>query len=90
MRGVRISRDDGRFQAFSLARLDSAFAPSKGEVVHLFADQFTDLSAELARSAITRRRPRCRMATATNFTQQSDAPDPRGSPKGPRPRDIYM
>ncbi len=60
----------------------------EGEVVHLVAHRLTDLSAELASVGDRDAGFPVPHGRGDEFHHGSPAPDPRGLPKGPRPRDI--
>ncbi|MEH2512225.1 DNA polymerase III alpha subunit [Nitrobacteraceae bacterium AZCC 1564] len=62
----------------------------EGEVVHLVAQQLTDLSAELASVGERDSSFPLPHGRGDNFHHGSPTPDPRGLPKGWRTRDIYI
>jgi error-prone DNA polymerase len=61
----------------------------EGEVVHLVAQQLTDLSSELASVGERDRAFPLPHGRGDEFHHGSPGLDPRGLPKGPKPRDIY-
>ncbi|MEY9625049.1 error-prone DNA polymerase [Sinorhizobium fredii] len=60
----------------------------EGDVVHLVAHRLTDLSAELASVGDRDMVFPLPHGRGDEFHHGSPVPDPRGLPKGPRPRDI--
>lgn len=62
----------------------------EGEVVHLVAQQLTDLSADLASVGERDTSFPLPHGRGDNFHHGSPTPDPRGLPKGLRTRDIYI
>lgn len=60
----------------------------EGEVVHLVAHRLTDLSGELAIVSDRDASFPLPHGRSDEFPHGAPAPDPRGLPKGPRPRDI--
>ncbi len=60
----------------------------EGEVVHLVAHRLTDLSGELASVGERDTSFPLPHGRGDEFHHGAPAPDPRGLPKGPRPRDI--
>jgi error-prone DNA polymerase len=62
----------------------------EGEVVHLVAQQLTDLSAELANVGQRDASFPLPHGRGDNFHYGSPTPDPRELPKGWRTRDIYI
>ncbi|MEY9772139.1 error-prone DNA polymerase [Sinorhizobium fredii] len=60
----------------------------EGDVVHLVAHRLTDLSPELASVGDREAVFPLPHGRGDEFHHGSPVPDPRGSPKGPRPRDI--
>lgn len=60
----------------------------EGDVVHLVAHRLSDLSADLASVGDREAVFPLPHGRGDEFHHGSPAPDPRGLPKGPRPRDI--
>ncbi|WP_429819920.1 error-prone DNA polymerase [Ensifer sp. B1-9] len=60
----------------------------EGDVVHLIAHRLTDLSGELASVGDRDADFPLPHGRGDEFYRGAPAPDPRGMPKGPRPRDI--
>jgi error-prone DNA polymerase len=60
----------------------------EGEVVHLVVHRLTDLSAELASVGDRDAAFPLPHGRGDEFHHGSPTPDPRGLPKGPRPKDI--
>jgi error-prone DNA polymerase len=62
----------------------------EGDVVHLVAHTLTDLSADLASVGERNDRFPLPHGRGDEFHHGSPTPDPRGLPKTPKPRDIYI
>lgn len=60
----------------------------EGEVVHVIARDLIDLSAELASVGLRDSQFPPPHGRGDEFHHGSPTPDPRGLPKGPRPRDL--
>jgi len=60
----------------------------EGEVVHLVAHQLSNLSTELASVGERKSVFPLPQGRGDEFHYGSPTPDPRGIPKGPRPRNI--